>query len=204
MNLRDFALVLPELAALSDQRNLWMVVGSATATGKTQAMRDLARHFAGQGTTPIGIKVAGIAGMRDLEVVRRAGAAAVYDFLDLGVGRAELDDVEGLRQRTLDLIRYVEAVHPGGLILCEVGGSVNIFQQIIAARELRPKIAGIVLCASDPIALLGMLYLLEPTGPLRQKIIAAAGPCVNNAPLRRKVWQQSGLPSLAEYLNMHK
>lgn len=205
LNLRDWAYSSCSVPKLKPSHPccLWMVVGSSTATGKTQAMQDLARFFTKQGTPCVGIKVAGIAGIRDLQAVKRAGAIAVYDFLDLGVGRSELDDVEGLRRRTLQLIEWMEATYPGLPILCEVGGSVHLFQYLLNVQEIRSKIAGIVFCASDPIALLGMFSLLEPIGPLRKRIIAAAGPCVNNAPLRQKVFQLSGLISLKDWLSSH-
>jgi hypothetical protein len=205
LNLRDWAYSFSSMSNLkpSCSSNLWMVVGSSTATGKTQAMQDLARFFKDQGTPCVGIKVAGIAGIRDLQAVKRAGAIAVYDFLDLGVGRSELDDAAGFRQRTLHLIGWMEAAYPGLPILCEVGGSVNLFQHLLDIQEIRSRITGIVFCASDPVALLGMFCLLEPLGPVRTKIIAAAGPCVNNVPLRQKVFQLSGLISLKEWLAHH-
>lgn len=205
LNLRDWAYSFPPTSLPpSSCCCLWMVVGSSTATGKTQAMQELARFFTKQGTPCVGIKVAGIAGIRDLQAVKEAGAIAAYDFLDLGVGRSELDDVEGFRRRTLQLIGWMEAAHPGLPILCEVGGSVHLFQHLLDVQEIRSKIAGIVFCASDPIALLGMFSLLEPIGPLRKRIIAAAGPCVNNAPLRHKVFQLSGLISLKDWLSSHE
>lgn len=204
LNLRDWAYSFPSTSlSPSPSCCLWMVVGSSTATGKTQAMQELARFFTALGTPCVGIKVAGIAGIRDLQAVKKAGAIAVYDFLDLGVGRSELDDVEGFRQRTLQLIGWMEAAYPGFPILCEVGGSVHLFQYLLDVQEIRSRIAAIVFCASDPIALLGMFSLLESIGPLRKRIIAAAGPCVNNAPLRHKVFQLSGLISLKDWLSSH-
>lgn len=201
LNLQDWAYSLSPTLSLNPSRPspLWMVVGSSTATGKTHAMQDLARFFTIQGRPCVGIKVAGVAGIRDLQAVKKAGAIAVYDFLDLGVGRSELDDVEGLRCRTLQLIGWMEETYPDLPILCEVGGSIHLFLHLLEVQEIHSRLAGIVLCASDPLALVGMLSLLRE--PVRKKVAAAAGPCVNNAPLRHKVFHLSGLPSLTDFLD---
>ena len=125
----------------------------------------LARH----GYKVLGAKLTGAARYRDVLSYGDAGAAKVFDFVDVGLP-STVADPEHFRKRLYLLMQMIAAEKPD-VVVAEAGASpLEPYNGKIAMDLLADQIIFNVLCASDPYAVLGVAKSFE-----RQPDLVAGG-----------------------------
>jgi hypothetical protein len=146
-----------------------LIVGTSMSAGKTAAARVIVRLLAARGRRVVAAKVTGAARYSDMLGCLDAGAAAVFDFVDVGLPSSIAPPAE--YGRALDvLLSNIAATRPDAVVI-EAGASpLEPYNGDIAVRRLRRLTRAVVLAASDPYAVLGVQFAfrLRPhmvTGP---------------------------------------
>jgi len=132
-----------------------VVVGSSMSAGKTTTARALVRALVGMGQRVVAAKVTGAARYRDALAMADAGAVAAYDFVDVGLPSTVCD--RGLYARALrDLLGWLAAAE-ADVAVVEAGASpLEPYNGDTALGALAPFTCGVVLCASEPYAVVGI------------------------------------------------
>ncbi|MDP2875618.1 MAG: hypothetical protein Q8O00_05485 [Holophaga sp.] len=169
------------------------VAGTCMNAGKTYAACALVRRFAQAGLKVGGAKLTGVSLMRDVLAMKDYGAAAVADFTDAGVvttdaksaTRAARSVFAALMRQGVDVI----VAETGDGILGEYG-----VQSIFADPELRALGAAFLLCANDPVGVVGGVEELRTRYGISVDVVT--GPATDNGVGVRFVAQATGLPGL--------
>lgn len=146
-----------------------LIVGTSMSAGKTTAARVIVRLLAARGLRVVAAKVTGAARYRDMLGCLDAGAAAVFDFVDVGLPSSIAPPRE--YGRLLDVLLSNIAGQSPDAVVIEAGASpLEPYNGAIAVRRLRRLTRAVVLAASDPYAVLGVqeAFRLRPdvvTGP---------------------------------------
>jgi len=154
------------------------IAGTCMNAGKTHAACALVRRFRQAGLRVGGVKLTGVSLMRDVLAMRDDGAVAVADFTDAGIPTTNpATAVEGARAvfaslagRNLDVI----VAETGDGILGEYG-----VQAVLADPDLRGLGAAFLLCANDPVGVLGGVRELEAAYGIQVDVVT--GPATDNA-----------------------
>lgn len=133
-----------------------LIVGTSMSAGKTTAGRALVRLLARRGLRVAAAKFTGAGRFRDVLTMGDAGAEAIFDFVDVGLP-SSIAPREQYRQ---DLRRLLALVLDSGpdLLVAEAGASpLEPYNGDTLLAELGDQIAAMVLCASDPYAVVGVI-----------------------------------------------
>jgi len=181
--------------ALRDTGNAYtrptiLIVGTSMSAGKSVAGRRVCEILDAAGCRTIGVKLTGAGRYRDIAGFDRAGAYAIYDFVDVGLPSTIAPEAE-FRALTRRLLGHVEARAPD-FVVAEAGASpLEPYNGDAAIQELGDTVACTILCASDPYAVIGVrdAFGLKPdlvAGPAAQTSAAvelvhklAAVPAIN-------------------------
>lgn len=169
------------------------VAGTCMNAGKTLAACALVRRFAQAGLKVGGAKLTGVSLMRDVLAMKDYGATAVADFTDAGVVttdahsaiRAAQAVFGALARQGVDLI----VAETGDGILGEYG-----VQSIFADPDLRALGSAFLLCANDPVGVVGGVHELRERYGIPVDVVM--GPATDNGVGVRFVAQATGLPGL--------
>lgn len=169
-----------------------LVAGSCMNSGKTVAATELIKQAAKSGMRVAGVKLSGIACLRDTLQMEDSGAFVTASFLDCGlpstVGRADLAAVAST------LFHHVDTFGPD-LIIAELGDGIvggYSVESILADKTIMNAIASVVFCASDYVGVIGGAAVLREFGI---SIDAVAG-SVTDAPMgERFIVERLGLPA---------
>jgi hypothetical protein len=153
------------------------VAGTCMNAGKTHAACALVRRLAQEGFRVGGAKLTGVSLLRDILSMQDYGAEAILDFTDAGVpctgpetsahiARVVLSE---LASRAVDLI----IAETGDGIMGEYG-----VQTILADRELQAWAKVLVLCANDPVGVVGALRHFREAFGLEVDVVT--GPATDN------------------------
>lgn len=132
------------------------LIGTSMSSGKTTTARILIRRLGSMGLDVVGAKLAGVARLADTLAMRDSGAIATWDFVDAGLPStvAPHDAVAGAAHR---ILATVDAARPDVLV-CEVGASpLEPYRGDAVLDVLGERVALLVLCASDPYAVVGAI-----------------------------------------------
>jgi hypothetical protein len=171
-NLRDVA--LPPAKSVSGPKRIILVCGSCMEVGKTSATEALIRGLSSQGLRVGGAKITGVACLKDLLRMKRAGAAKVLSFLDCGVpSTVDGDDIAGIARSIMAAMEGVDVV------VMELGdgivGHYNV-DRFFEDQALLSHVEGLVFCASDLTAAWGGKEILSRRGV---SITAVSGPATD-------------------------
>ncbi|MCZ2392103.1 MAG: hypothetical protein LC113_13640 [Acidobacteria bacterium] len=171
MNLSDTA--LQTAAELAPSAPVILVAGTCMNSGKTVAVAEIIHEAALRGLKVAGVKLTGVACLRDTLEMQDNGAFATVSFLDFGlpstVGRADLDEVG------IGALNYLNSLSPD-LIVAELGDGVlggYSVEKLLGSEKLMSSVKKIVFCASDFVGVLGGLTALKDFG-LRPDVVSGS------------------------------
>ena len=166
LSMRDF--IEPAMAS-EFKAPVVLMVGTSMSAGKTTAGRVIVHELRNAGLRVVGAKFTGAGRYRDTLSYGDAGAEAILDFVDAGLPSTVVPE-----QRFDEAMRYmlsrVAAVEPD-VLLAEAGASpMEPYNGAIAIEALSKHVVFVVLCATDPYAVVGVqtAFGLRPdliTGP---------------------------------------
>jgi hypothetical protein len=166
-----------------------MLVGTSMSAGKTSTGRLVCEVLSKAGCRVIGTKLTGAGRYRDILSFRKAGAFAIYDFVDVGLPSTVVPEAE-FRAAIRPLLGCIEKRRPDYLV-AEAGASpLEPYNGAAAMEMIGSNICLTILCASDPYAVVGVqkAYKLKPD--------LVAGPAANTSAGRDLVMKLAGVPTI--------
>jgi hypothetical protein len=159
-NMRD---LVPDPPATPFAVPTVLLVGTSMSAGKTTTARTIIRRLTARGLRVAGAKLSGVARYRDILSMQDAGADPILDFVDAGLPsticpRAELEQALG---GVLSRI----AASGADVLVAEAGASpLEPYNGDAVVDLLGDNLRCLVLCASDPYAVVGVTsaFGLEP------------------------------------------
>ncbi|MDH3748274.1 MAG: hypothetical protein OER97_08705 [Gammaproteobacteria bacterium] len=151
-----------------------LLVGTSMSAGKTTTGKLVCKVLSSAGLKVIGAKLTGAGRYRDVASFGRAGAAEIYDFVDVGLPSTVVPE-DVYREAIRPLIRFIETRKPDFLV-AEAGASpLEPYNGATMIDELRDNICCTILCASDPYAVVGVQKAFD----LKPDLVA--GPATNTS-----------------------
>ncbi len=146
-----------------------LIIGTSMSAGKTTAAQVIVRLLKSRGLRVLGAKITGAGRYRDVLSMSDAGADWVYDFVDVGLPSTVVS--RDLYEGALDRLLTTMADLPADVAVIEAGASpLEPYNGAAAVEKIRPAVRCVVLCASDPYAVLGVMTAFDAnpsvvTGP---------------------------------------
>jgi len=133
-----------------------LIVGSSMSAGKTTTGRAIVRALCATGRRVVAAKLTGAARYRDVLSLGDAGAEWIFDFVDAGLPSTVCDAAE-FRSRLGALLARMGEL-PANVAVFEAGASpLEPYNGATATELLGPRVRCMVLCASDPYAVVGII-----------------------------------------------
>lgn len=140
------------------------VAGSCMNSGKTVAAIEIIRQASNAGLKVAGVKLTGIACLRDTLNMQDHGAFTTASFLDCGLpSTVDSDDLASVAKA---IINHVNTFGPD-LIVAELGdGIVGGYgvDAILKDREITSSFTSFVFCAADYVGVIGGAAVLRDIG----------------------------------------
>jgi hypothetical protein len=155
-----------------------LIIGTSMSAGKTVTGRRVCEILSTAGLDIVGAKLTGAGRYRDVVSFGRAGAAKIFDFVDVGLPSTVVPEDE-FRKAIRPLLSHINSLRPDFLV-AETGASpLEPYNVGPAMDELGDNIACILLAASDPYAVVGVekAFGVKPdlvTGPAANTSAAVA------------------------------
>ncbi|MCW5517980.1 NAD-dependent epimerase/dehydratase family protein [Muriicola sp. Z0-33] len=133
-----------------------LFVGTSMSAGKTTSARIVTNLFKQAGYKVVGAKLSGAGRYKDILAIKDVGADAIIDFVDVGLPSSicTKDDYEDKLHKMLNRIAAVNA----DIAVIEIGASpLEPYNGDIAIEKIRKHIKCIILSASDPYAVYGLM-----------------------------------------------
>ncbi len=183
--------ILPVSSKRSFSLPLILIVGTSMSAGKTTSSRIIVRQLTFMGYRVLGAKLTGAGRYRDILQMHDAGADAILDFVDGGLPSTVVP--ESTYEEVLNYLLQRMMATEVDVGVVEIGASpLEPYNGAIAIRALAPHVRFMVLCASDPYAVVG---IREAYGPCQPDLIAGiATNTLAGAELTEKL---SGIPALS-------
>lgn len=190
MNIADAGLLPVE--SMHRSAPIIVVAGSCMNSGKTVAAVEIIRQAANSGLKVAGVKLTGIACLRDTLNMQDHGAFETASFLDCGLPSTV--DCENLSAHAKALFNHLNCFEPD-LIVAELGdgiiGGYGV-DEILKDVEIKGAISSLVFCASDYVGVVGGIATLRAMGI---EISVVAGSVTDSQMGEDFVREQFGLPS---------
>ena len=162
MNIADAG--LPPSDSLHGSAPIVIVAGSCMNSGKTVAAVEIIRQAANAGLKVAGVKLTGIACLRDTLNMQDHGAFTTASFLDCGLPSTV--DCENLASVAKGLFNHANSFEPD-LIVAELGdgiiGGYGV-DEILKDEEIKAAMSSLVFCASDYVGVVGGIATLNAMG----------------------------------------
>jgi hypothetical protein len=162
LNIGDNSIVLDD--SLQTSTPIIVVAGSCMNSGKTVAAIEIIRQAANTGRKVAGVKLTGIACLRDTLNMQDHGAFVTASFLDCGLPSTV--DCDNLSSVAKSIFNHIGSLKPD-LIVAELGdgiiGGYGV-DQILADEEIKNAISSLVFCASDYVGVVGGVTTLKSMG----------------------------------------
>ena len=166
-----------------------LLVGTSMSAGKTMTGKFACQILSDLGYRVIGSKLTGAGRHRDILSFRDHGASEIYDFVDAGLPSTVVPEEE-FRAAIRPLLSHIASREPDFLVV-EAGASpLEPYNGAAAINELGESVSCLILCASDPYAVVGVqkAYGLKPD--------LVAGPATNTSAALDLVDKLTGLPGI--------
>ncbi len=142
-----------------------LLVGTSMSAGKTTAARIISRQLRAGGYKIVGAKLTGAGRYRDILSVKDAGANYIFDFVDVGLPSTICRKGKYLCLLKILLSRIADT--DADIAVFEIGASpLEPYNGDIAIAQIADQIKCIVLCASDPYAVYGVMKSFNMTPDL--------------------------------------
>jgi hypothetical protein len=133
-----------------------LIIGTSMSAGKTVTGQRACEILSAAGLAVVGTKLTGAGRYRDIASFKKAGAASIYDFVDAGLPSSLAPEAE-FRAAIRPLLGHISAAHPD-VVVVEAGASpLEPYNVGSAMDELGDNICCVILAASDPFAVVGVM-----------------------------------------------
>ena len=157
LNMRDF--VKPSVN-IPFTTPVVLFVGTSMSAGKTTSARIVTNLFKAAGHKVVGAKLTGAGRYKDILAIKDAGADAVMDFVDVGLP-SSIYPKEAFKNKLQQLLSKMEH-QMADIAVIEIGASpLEPYNGDIAINALRKQIKCIILAASDPYAVHGLMKAFD-------------------------------------------
>lgn len=166
-----------------------LMVGTSMSAGKTTAGRVIIHELRNAGLRVVGAKFTGAGRYRDILSYGDAGAEEIFDFVDAGLPSTVVKP-ERFHEAMNYMLSRIAAIKPD-ILVAEAGASpLEAYNGAIAISRLDKHIRFIVLCASDPYAVVGVqtAFNMQPN--------LVTGPATNTSAGIELAEKLSGIPAL--------
>jgi hypothetical protein len=137
-----------------------LIIGTSMDAGKTVAAKAIVRRLKAHGVRVAATKLTGVGRFRDILAMRDAGADAIFDFVDAGLPSTVVAP-DTYEAALLRLLSQLGGAYPD-IVVAETGASpLEPYNVDVAIRLLGDRVKCIVLCASDPYAVVGVISAFE-------------------------------------------
>ncbi|MEN8187471.1 MAG: hypothetical protein ABFR05_10115 [Bacteroidota bacterium] len=140
-----------------------LLVGTSMSAGKTTSARIIVDLLKRAGLKVVAGKLTGASRYRDILSLKDVGADYIFDFVDVGLP-SSVYPREKFRKKLMQLLSRINNVNVDVAVV-ELGASpLEPYNGDIAFEEIKKNVKCIVLCASDPYAVLGVMesFKLKP------------------------------------------
>lgn len=166
-----------------------LIIGTSMSAGKTVTGRRVCEILSRAGLDIVGAKLTGAGRYRDVVSFKRAGAANIYDFVDVGLPSTVVPEDE-FRAAIRPLLSHIGSLQPDYMV-AETGASpLEPYNVGPAMEELGDNIACILLAASDPYAVVGV----EKAFGVKPDLVT--GPAANTSAAVDLVRKLADLPAI--------
>ena len=166
-----------------------LLIGTSMSSGKTTSGRVIVHELKRQGLKVTAAKLTGAARYRDVLSLGDAGADSIFDFVDVGLPSTvcEPEEYKIALQQLLSRIAQTDA----DVLVAEAGASpLEPYNGSVAMSVLEENIRMLVLCASDPYAVMGVQHAFGREPDL------VCGPAANTDAATALVQKLCGVRSL--------
>lgn len=137
-----------------------LIVGTSMDAGKTVAGKEIIRALKRRGLRVAGAKLTGVGRLQDILAFADAGADYVTDFMAVGLPGTVVPPAE-YEPALRELLAQIAAEKPDVLV-AEAGASpLEPYNGETAIRLLATHLSMLVICASDPYAVVGVADAFE-------------------------------------------
>ena len=137
-----------------------LFVGTSMSAGKTTSARIVTNIFKMAGLKVVGAKLTGAGRYKDILAIKDVGADAVFDFVDAGLPSSICKKDTYLKKVAYmkNLISSIDA----DVAVIEIGASpLEPYHGDLAIEAIRKNIKCIILSASDPYAVHGLMKAFD-------------------------------------------
>ncbi|NER15736.1 hypothetical protein [Spongiivirga citrea] len=135
---------------------LVLFVGTSMSAGKTTSARIVTNLFKLAGLKVVGAKLTGAGRLKDILAIKDVGADTVLDFVDVGLP-STICSKEKYRTKLKQLLSRIEQ-QKADIAVVEIGASpLEPYNGNIAINAIREQTKCIILSASDPYAVYGLM-----------------------------------------------
>ena len=166
-----------------------LLIGTSMSSGKTTSGRVIVHELKRRGFKVTAAKLTGAARYRDMLSLGDAGADAIFDFVDVGLPSTVCpsDEFEAAMRQLLTKITTTGA----DVLVAEAGASpLEPYNGDLAKKLIDKNVRMLVLCASDPYAVLGVQHAFGRQPDL------VCGPAANTEAAIELVRKLCGIPAL--------
>ncbi|NNE02034.1 MAG: hypothetical protein HKN52_02620 [Eudoraea sp.] len=137
-----------------------LFVGTSMSAGKTTSARIVTNLFKSAGYKVVGGKLSGAGRYKDILAIKDVGADAIFDFVDVGLP-SSICDPKIYKAKLQQLLQRMTGVKADVAII-EVGASpLEPYNGNLAIEAIRDNIKCVVLSASDPYAVYGIMTAFD-------------------------------------------
>jgi hypothetical protein len=179
---------LPETPLPESLPPVALIVGTSMDAGKTHCAAAVVHALTRAGRRVTGLKLTGVSLLRDVLLMRDAGARTVHDFTDAGLPSTAPETVAPAARLLLAHAARDEAE----VIVAESGDGIlgpYGVRELLALKEVRRATRALVLCAHDPPGAAAARGILADLG-YRPTVVA--GPLTDNGVGARFVREELG------------
>ena len=137
-----------------------LFVGTSMSAGKTTSARIVTNILKKAGLKIVGAKLTGAGRYKDVLAIKDVGADAVYDFVDAGLPSSICDKTTYLKK--VSYLKNKIAGVDADITVIEIGASpLEPYNGDLAIEAIRDHIKCIILSASDPYAVFGLMEAFD-------------------------------------------
>ena len=137
-----------------------LFVGTSMSAGKTTSARIVTNLFKAAGHKVVGAKLTGAGRYKDILAIKDVGADAVMDFVDVGLP-SSIYPKDAFKNKLQQLLSKMEH-QMADVAIVEIGASpLEPYNGDIAIDAIREQIKCIILAASDPYAVYGLMKAFD-------------------------------------------
>jgi hypothetical protein len=166
-----------------------LLIGTSMSSGKTTSGRVIVHELKRRGLKVTAAKLTGAARSRDMLSLSDAGADHIFDFVDVGLPSTvcPADEFESALRQLLTLVAATGA----DVLVAEAGASpLEPYNGAVAMDVIDKNLRMLVLCASDPYAVMGVQHAFGRQPDL------VCGPAANTEAAVELVHKLCGVPAL--------